>query len=575
MPIKVLPPELAALIAAGEVVERPASVVKELVENAIDAGATQITVELRAGGTDLIRVVDNGAGIPADEAPLAFHRHATSKLADAAQLDCVATMGFRGEALPSIAAVSRVSLQTRPPDENAGFRMTLLWGEPQEWGREGCAPGTALEVAQLFGNQPARRKFLRSAQAETGRAQEVVSHYALAYPEIRFRLTGDGRALLSTPGNGQPREALQAVYGAPAAAAMLEIHAADPETGYAVEGYAGAPSVSRANRTYMTFFVNRRWIQNRLLAYAVEEAYTGLLPVKRYPMAAINVIMPYGEVDVNSHPAKREVRFHQERPLFALTQRAVRAALVSDSPVPSAAAPFEPPRPGGGFPSGGGAKSGADSAADRGYGNRAYGGAAADALPLLGRPAVPLRVVGQLKQTYIVAEGPEGMYLVDQHAAHERIVFDRLIGRRDDQEAPAQSLLAPVSVELSPSHAATLHDHQDSIAAGGFQLEPFGQGSYLLRAVPALLAGRDPAQTLIDILDMANLEGLTRQKEDVMIASIACHGAIRAGQSLTEPEMQALLEQLEATPNPHTCPHGRPTMVHFSSYIMEREFGRR
>ena len=191
-------------------------------------GATQITVELRAGGADLIRVVDNGAGIPADEAPLAFHRHATSKLADAAQLDCVATMGFRGEALPSIAAVSRVSLQTRPPDETAGFRMTLLWGEPQEWGSEGCAPGTALEVAQLFGNQPARRKFLRSAQAETGRAQEVVSHYALAYPEIRFRLTSDGRALLTTPGNGQPREALQAVYGAPAAAGMLEIHAQDP-----------------------------------------------------------------------------------------------------------------------------------------------------------------------------------------------------------------------------------------------------------------------------------------------------------------------------------------------------------
>ena len=242
-------------------------------------------------------------------------------------------------------------------------------------------------------------------------------------------------------------------------------------------------------------------------------------------MAAINVIMPYGEVDVNSHPAKREVRFHQERPLFALTQRAVRAALVSDSPVPTAAAPFEPPRPGGnGFPGAGGAKSGAESPADSAYGGRDYRGA--DALPLLGRPAVPLRVVGQLKQTYIVAEGPEGMYLVDQHAAHERIVFDRLIGRRDDQEAPAQSLLAPVSVELSPSHAATLHDHRDSVAAGGFQLEPFGPGSYLLRAVPALLAGRDPAQTLIDILDMANLEGLTRQKEDVMIASIACHGAI-------------------------------------------------
>ena len=576
MPIKVLPPELAALIAAGEVVERPASVVKELVENSIDAGASQITVELRAGGVELIRVIDNGAGIPAAEAPLAFHRHATSKLAAAGDLDRVATMGFRGEALPSIAAVSRISLQTRPPEENAGFRMTLEWGQPLESGRDGCAPGTALEVAQLFGNQPARRKFLRSAPAETARAQEAVSHYALAYPEIRFRLVSDGRALLSTPGSGQPREALQAVYGAQAAAAMLAVHADDPETGYAVEGYAAAPSVNRANRTYMTFFVNRRWIQNRMLAYAVEEAYTGLLPVKRYPIAVINVVMPYADVDVNSHPAKREVRFHHERPVFALTQRAVRAALVADSPVPSAA-PYDRPQPGAGagFPPTGGAKPGRPARPpDAGY-PRGPAAAGSDALPLLGRPAVPLRVVGQLKQTYIVAEGPEGMYLVDQHAAHERIVFDRLTTRRDTQDATPQPLLTPVSLDLSPSHAATLYDHRDSIAAGGFQLEPFGPGSYLLRAVPSILAGRDPAQTLIDILDLANLEGLTRQKEDLMTASIACHGAIRAGQTLTEPEMRTLLEQLEATPNPHTCPHGRPTMVHFSSYLMEREFGRR
>ncbi len=577
MPILILPPALAARIAAGEVVERPVSVVKELLENSIDAGASQVAVEIRAGGVEFIRVVDNGAGIPAEEVRLAFYRHATSKLDSPEQLDHVATMGFRGEALPSIAAVSHVTVQTRPHAETAGFRLVLKWGEAVGSGREGCAPGTALEVSQLFGNQPARRKFLRSAQSETARVQELVSRYALAFPEIRFRLVNDGRASLSTPGSGQPREALLAVYGSQVAENMLEIHAEDPETGYAVEGFAAAPSVSRANRTYMTFFVNRRLIQSRMLSFAVEEAYAGLLQTKRYPVAAINLVMPYDEVDVNSHPAKREVRFHNENRVFSLTQRAVRAPLVSSSPVPG----FTPPS--GGFSSFGNFRSGSKTSgvafpASSGGDTRppdTMGGTGSEALALLGRPAVPLRVVGQLKLTYIVAEGPEGMYLVDQHAAHERVVFDRLCERREARESASQPLLSPVSVELTPSHATALQENLEAVTGYGFEMEPFGERTYLLRAVPSILTSNEPGKALIDILDMATLEGLTRQKEDVMAASIACHAAIRAGQSLTEPEMSALLEQLESTPNPHTCPHGRPTMVHFSSYHVEREFGRR
>ena len=577
MPIRILPPALATRIAAGEVVERPVSVVKELVENSIDAGASQITVEIRAGGVELIRVSDDGAGIPSEEVPLAFHRHATSKLESEEQLDSVATMGFRGEALPSMAAVSLLTIQSRPHSETAGTRMVLHWGETVESGSEGCAPGTAIEVSQLFGNQPARRKFLRSAQAETARVQELVSRYALAFPEVRFRLVNDGRTSMTTPGSGQPREALLAVYGSQVAGSMLEVHAEDPETGYAVEGYVGAPSISRANRTYMTFFVNRRLIQNRMLSFAVEEAYAGLLQTKRYPVAAINVVMPYDAVDVNSHPAKREVRFHDDSRVFSLTQRAVRAALVAGSPVP----PF--PVASGGLSSSGGFRSGSRSS---GAVFPAYGGGAdrapepvgatgAEALSLLGRPSVPLQVVGQLKLTYIVAEGPEGMYLVDQHAAHERVVFDRIVGRREQREAVSQPLLAAVSVELTPTHATTLQDNLEAITAYGFEVEPFGDRTYLLRAVPAVLTGDEPGKALVDILDMATLEGLTRQKEDVMAASIACHAAIRAGQSLGEAEMTSLLEQLEATPNPHTCPHGRPTMIHFTSYQVEREFGRR
>ena len=576
MPIRILPPALATRIAAGEVVERPVSVVKELVENCIDAGASQITVEIRAGGVELIRVVDNGAGIPSEEVPLAFHRHATSKLDSAEQLESVATMGFRGEALPSIASVSRVAIQTRPHSETAGYRMTLQWGDPEETGPDsgtsvGCAPGTAIEVSQLFGNQPARRKFLRSAQAETAQAQELVSRYALAFPEVQFRLVNDGRTSLTTPGNGQPREALLAVYGSQAAGSMLEVQAEDSETGYAVEGYAGAPSVSRANRTYMTFFVNRRLIQSRMLSFAVEQAYAGLLQTKRYPVVAINVVMPYGEVDVNSHPAKREVRFHNDSRVFSLVQRAVRAALVAESPVPmlspvlGGTSSFAPARPGFRGIGGGEARREPEPA----------GAAGTEALALLGRPEVPLRVVGQLKQTYIVAEGPEGMFLVDQHAAHERVLFDRMIEKRNGLEVVSQPLLSAVSVELTPTHATTLQDNLDAITAYGFEVEPFGERTYLLRAMPAVLAANEPGKALVDILDMATLEGLTRQKEDVMAASIACHAAIRAGQPLNEAEMTSLLEQLEVTPNPHTCPHGRPTMIHFTSYQVEREFGRR
>ena len=583
MPIEVLPPDLAARIAAGEVVERPVSVVKELLENSVDAGASQITVEVQGGGVQLIRVIDDGEGIPADEVLLAFHRHATSKLNSPEQLDCIATMGFRGEALPSIAAVSHVSLQSRTREQEAGQRLTLQWGEPVDSGSQGSAPGTLIEVSELFGNQPARRKFLRSPQAETARIQELVSRYALAFPEIRFRLVNDGRVSLNTPGNGQPREALLAVYGSQVAANMLEVSAEDPESGYAVEGFAAAPSVSRANRTYLTFFVNRRLIQSRMLSFAVEEAYAGLLQVRRYPVAAINIVLPYGDVDVNSHPAKREVRFHHENRIFSLVQRAVRGALVAEAPVPA----FDQPSMGqAGFS----AFSGRPSAGrrDPGTGAPRYADAFAalhpqqspgygtgEALSLLGRPAVPLKVVGQLQQTYVVAEGPEGMYLVDQHAAHERVLFDRIIKRRGQLDAASQPLLSPVSVELTPSHATTLEDNLEAITAYGFQLETFGERTYLLRAVPSVLTAEEPGKALIDILDLATLEGLTRQKEDIMAASIACHAAIRAGRPMTVDEMRALLEQLEATPNPHTCPHGRPTMVHFSSHHVEREFGRR
>ena len=576
MSIKVLPPDLAAKIAAGEVVERPASVVKELVENSIDAGSSQITIEIKAGGVEQIKVIDDGHGIASEEVSIAFQRHATSKIDSQEQLDAIATLGFRGEALPSIAAVSRTVITTRQPLNPGGFRLELLWGERVSSGSQGSPPGTAVEVLDLFGNLPARRKFLKSSSAETSRIQELVSRYALVFPGIRYQLMVDGRVSFTSPGNGVHREALLAVYGPQAATAMLEVHGEDPETGYQVDGFAGAPSLTRANRTYMTFFVNRRWVQSRMLSFAVEEAYIGLLQVKRYPLAALNISIPYEEVDVNSHPSKREVRFREENRVFSTVQRAVRAVLMADSPIPSLASPPESAYPAAVAPSFfprsafGAARYGGGMPDDEG----GLEGAQADArLPK--QPAPPLKVVGQLKLTYIVAEGPAGMFLVDQHAAHERVLFDRIYERASEQEPQSQSLLELVSVDLSPAQGDTLKTHQEALENYGFQFEPFGDGSYLLRAVPAIFGEGDPAKALLDVLDMTAFEGLVRQKEDVTAASIACHGAIRAGKSLTEPEMVSLLEQLEATPNPHTCPHGRPTMVHFSSNHMEREFGRR
>ena len=581
MPIKLLSPELAAQIAAGEVVERPASVVKELLENALDAGAARIAIEIRGGGIERIRVVDDGSGIPAAEVALAFQHHATSKLSGPEQLDAIGTLGFRGEALPSIAAVSRMTLTTRPPAADSGYSIEYAWGQLLKEGAQGGPPGTTVTIADLFGNLPARRKFLKSAQAEGGRCHDLVSRYALAYPEIAFRLTIGDRQALATPGNGRAADALLAVYGAEAAAAMLEVAGQDPETGYRLAGFAGAPNLHRANRTYMTFFVNRRWIQSRLLSFALEEAYHGLLPEKRYPLAALNLILPYSAVDVNSHPAKREVRFHQEGKVYAALQRAVRAALVAAAPVREFRGPRRAPASADATATPGFFRSPLDSRAAgqaaASAANRPVDGNGPAAAAMTPQQALPtLRVVGQVRLTYIVAESPDGMYLVDQHAAHERVLFDRIVRQAAQREVPSQPLLTPAAVELTPAQAETLESHQEFLQAYGFGLEPFGdRNSYLLRAMPAILTSQDPAQSLRDVLDMAAFDGLLREREDILAASVACHSAIRAGQSLTDAEMRALLEQLEVTDSPHTCPHGRPTLLHFSSYHMEREFGRR
>ena len=561
MPIRVLPREVVERIAAGEVVERPASVVKELVENSLDAGARRIAVEVRGGGLELVRVSDDGCGVPAEELELAFARHATSKVSSSEDLQRIVTLGFRGEALPSIAAVADVEMASRPRGAEAGSWLRLEEGRPVARGQRGMAPGTVVSVWRLFARHPARRKFLRSPASEASLIAQVVSHYALAYPEVRFQLVVDGRQALSTPGSGSLRDAVAAVYGHQVASALLAV---DWEReGVGVEGLVSPPQLARASRTYQSFFVNRRWVQNRRLSFALEEAYQGLLPAGRHPLAVLGIHLPPEAVDVNVHPAKAEVRFQDEHAVLSAVARAAREALLAKAPVPRAPAVSPPPSL---SPSDGVSPAPALWAAEASP-RPEDGHTPRRALPLL-------RVVGQIANLYIVAEGPEGMYLIDQHAAHERVLYEEVLARRQGCGPISQGLLTPVAVELSPAQEALLQECRDALTANGFLLEQFGERGYLLRAVPAVLGDKEPAAALLAVLDrMAQdwpPEGIDR-----VAAAVACHAAVRAGKTLSQEEMQELVRRLEEAEVPHTCPHGRPTMLQIRADELAKGFGRR
>lgn len=580
MPIKCLAPDVVAKIAAGEVIERPASVVKELVENALDAGATRITVEATQGGLGLIRVSDNGSGIPGAELPLAFERHATSKLLSEGDLSRIASLGFRGEALPSIAAVADVEIVSRPRGAPTAAYLKLQNGAVVARGPRGTPLGTVVTVRNLFRRQPARLKFLRPTTSEASQIATVVSHYALAYAEVAFTLRLDGRLSLQTPGSGDQREAAAAVYGPAAASAMLPLP--EPEAGgYAsVSGLVSPPGLTRANRTYISLFINRRWVRSRPLTFAVEEAYRGLLMAGRFPIAILDITLPPEELDVNVHPTKAEIRLRREREVFTIVQRRVRRALIDQSPVPearaaswaaSAAAPAGAPLSVPVVPAA--ADPHFDSPRPPVQPGSVTEGTPQEAAPLLSRLPL-LRAVGQVGATYVVAEGPEGMYLIDQHAAHERVLYERLLARPAGQ-AEVQGFLQPVTVELAPHQEQALQTFAEALAGHGFSLEPFGERTHLLRAAPALFPAQDAAQALLELLDaLAREEGSPDPRERVA-ASLACHAAIRAGQTLSPDEMRELVRQLEETQSPHTCPHGRPTMIHLSADALAKEFKRK
>ena len=579
MPIKVLPEEVAEKIAAGEVIERPASVVKELVENSIDAGATDTKVEMRQGGRRLIRVIDDGEGIPADDVQVAFERYATSKLQTADDLTHLGTLGFRGEALSSMAAVSHLTVVTRARGEEIGTLLRLEGGRVTRHERRGAAQGTVVTVENLFFNTPARLKFLRSQATEARHIGDLVTCYAMAYPTLRFNLLGDGRTSFQSKGSGELYDVLVDVYGLDVAQRMLEVQqgASTAQSAISVHGYVSDPAVHRSHGRHLTILVNGRWVRDRLLSYAVREAYHTLLPRGRHPIVVLNVELPPDQVDVNVHPAKSEVRFANSGEVFAVVQRAVRQTIVRTPSVPRSSFPLgwerghetrqgpavrPTPLPGSGF-----------GAAALEVQRTAETPAMVD-LPHRGKLPM-LRVLGQVGRAYVIAEGPTGMYLLDQHAAHERVLYERLQAEMARSGISSQTLLEPVVVEAGPRVAAMMEDRLDNLRQLGFEVEPFGAYTYLIRAVPAILGGGDPTETVLDIMDEAGSRDAMGSWQEEFIVSLACHGAIRSGQTLSVEQMRELVAQLEETSLPRACPHGRPTMLHVSAEQLEREFGRR
>lgn len=549
--IQVLPEELINKIAAGEVVERPASVVKELVENAIDAGASQIIVEVDEAGKKLIRVADNGRGLTEAEIKLALQRHATSKLAVYDDLFNIRTLGFRGEALPSIAAVSKMKIERNP----AGRGLTVT-------------------VRDLFHNTPVRRKFLKANSTELGHCGQVIAKYALAYPGIAFRFSSDGKPLLTSGGTGKLADAILSVYGADILKGLVEV-GAEFEGGQ-VTGLVSRPTVTRVDKNYEDFFVNGRFIKNFLLNRALEEAYRTLIPQGRYPVAVIFIAIDPQQVDVNIHPAKREVKFARNQLVMAGVREAVKKAL-GDQEIRGSEGEYQKYRETEG-------REWKPEMMEPFFSINNHGSTSLATSQLTMNNGImeinissiqPLFPIYQLMLTYIVATDGAGLVLIDQHAAHERVIFDRISQKSEVQSR--QSLLIPETMEFGAKEALILKDNSSYLSELGFELEEFGEHSFILRAIPAVSIKTLPKQLLIDLASEMEAIGKGVQmevKKENIRKLVACHSAIKAGDKLTQAEMNQLIRDLYVTQNPLTCPHGRPTMVQISPEELAKRFGR-
>lgn len=598
--IKILDELTANKIAAGEVVERPASAVKEMVENSIDAGSTRIEVEIEDGGLRLIRIADNGCGMSKNDAQLSLARHATSKIQTAEDLTKVSTLGFRGEAIPSIASVSRFTVITRRAEDLEGTRVCVEGGQTTEVSAIGCPAGTSITVRDLFFNTPARLKYLKTTATEAGQIVDIVNRLALAYPHISFRLQHNGRQMLATTGTGDGRETIASIYGAEVAKQLLQIEGS--RNLYRVSGYIAKPSVYRKNRNHETIFVNGRFIRSRLISRALEDAYQSLLPTGAYPIGVIAVELPSTEVDVNVHPTKSEVKFQKERDIFLLIYHTVKAAMQSACLIPENPKEDKPNQD-----------------------EQAYSiqplllheetGATRDNMvrfpserevsqyqqpvstfvrdpsfnqfPPTSTPqekvisventaqTFPLmQPIGQIDNTYIVVQGIDGMYLIDQHAAHERILYEKLMRKRQTGNQP---LLVPWVWETTMQEALNIRENVSVFHELGFTIEDFGTKSFRVCAMPLGIPTALLNEILHDFLQVLMETGRQQsalKKQEMLLITAACKAAIKAHAKLSMSEMLALIQQLADTENPFTCPHGRPTIIHFSGHDLARRFKR-
>ncbi|MGB9669271.1 MAG: DNA mismatch repair endonuclease MutL, partial [Anaerolineales bacterium] len=554
MAIHILPSEIASQIAAGEVVERPASVVKELIENALDAQANRISINVTGAGRDLIEVSDDGMGMDENDLQLAVLRYATSKIETAADLSSIRTLGFRGEALASISSVSRFQITSRTKSMNQAIRLQLEGGVQVGLNPIGAPEGTSVRVENLFYNVPARLKFLKHDQTERNRIEQVVAHYAIAYPQVQFLLIQEGKRQLTSSGNGNRMEVLIELLGIDIAKQMIEV--IYEEKDIRVLGFISPPHITRSNRAEIHFYINQRPIQDSTLASAVIQAYQHYLMVGRYPIVKIFIEIDPSFVDVNVHPTKAEVRFANPNWIFSQLQHAVRRALTAASPIPQiATVPTWQP--------------------NWKIANREQESQAINLpQPMLEQPnrfdnqarspieRIPLlRLIGQIAATYLVAEGPDGLYLIDQHAAHERVLFEKFL-KSQSQKAISQNLLTAAIVTLPLAQARMVEAQLEILNQIGFVIESFGPTSYKITAIPSILAGMQPQDAIMAVIedfeeDEAPLE---KEKTKKIIARICKRVAVKAGQTLSPEEQRMLLTNLEACESPRTCPHGRPTM---------------
>ncbi len=595
--IHLLPDTTVDQIAAGEVVERPASVVKELVENSLDAEAERIRVEVREGGAALISVTDDGHGMTPDDARMALQRHATSKLRTSADLSCITSFGFRGEALPAIASVSRMRLLTRLRGTEQGHEVRAEAGKIGLERTAGAPEGTRIEVADLFGNVPARRKFLKKPITEWGHIADWLGRLALALPAVHFEVQREQKKPLIWPATTSALDRIAAVLSEEEAAALLAV---ELEEGAAhLQAFVSAPDRTRASAGGLYLFVNGRPVRDRLLRHAVLDAYRDLLPRGRYPSAVLFLAVPPTDVDVNVHPAKWEIRFADPRAIHQLVKHAVRDAMAGRAWLGSARSAPRGHREGP-------ERGAADIVAERGDWAFAPGrpmaappaisrDTASQLLPQPGRPHggdangrlefASLRLLGQMLASYLVLEGPQGMLLVDQHAAHERVLYERLRSSWLERGVERQGLLMPTTVELEPLTVGALVEAAATVERLGFELAPFAENTVVVRAVPALLSDSDPVglvQSLAQEIESSGVEpegspDQTRllRAADRALATLACHSARRFGEHLEPGEQRAILAGLDDIPWAPTCPHGRPVAVAMSNQEIERRFARR